>query len=298
MPPDAHDTDAAASWPLRDYVSPRLRVVRPDDCFPHMRPGDALHHPWKYLRRDVPHLWYADERFPLMGFLNRDEATLLHNIALQFAGKPALEIGGWLGWSTCHLALAGVMVDVIDPAHEDPSFRAIVEESLARCGVADRVNLTRGRSPESVAELGRKWSLFFIDGNHEEPGPVIDTLACLPYATEDCAFVFHDLASPAVAAGLRLLAGKGFHVVVYQTAQIMGMAWRGDVTPVAHVPDPGVAWQVPAHLAGLPICGIDFKVPARSVYRQLRESGVGGRGSEGGAPAIPANDDSSPTPDS
>jgi glycosyltransferase involved in cell wall biosynthesis len=271
MPAGLHATEHAASWTLRDYVSPGLRSVRPDDCFPHMRPGDPLHHPWKYLRRDVPHLWYVDERFPLMGFLNRDEATLLHNIALQFAGKPALEIGSWLGWSTCHLALAGVVLDAIDPAHDDPSVRASIEESLTRCGVSDRVNLAAGRSPESIAHLGRKWSLFFIDGNHEAPGPWLDTLGCLPFATDECAFVFHDLASPMVAAQLRMLAGMGFQVVVYQTAQLMGLAWRGRVTPVAHVPDPHVAWQVPSHLAGLPIAGVDFEPPAPPEYRQLRD---------------------------
>jgi len=271
LPPTEIETPPAATWPLRDYVSPGLRVVRPDAAFPHMRAGDVLHHPWKYVRRDVPHLWYADERFPLMGFLNRDEATLLHNIALQFAGKRALEIGSWLGWSTCHLALAGVDVDVIDPVLDDPSFRAIVEESLARCGVSDRVHLAGGRSPESIAALGGRWSLFFIDGDHEASGPVRDALACLPYATDDCAFVFHDLASPHVAAGVRLLAERGFHVVVYQTAQIMALAWRGDVTPVAHVPDPDVAWQLPPHLDGLPISGIDFEPPARSTYARLAD---------------------------
>jgi glycosyltransferase involved in cell wall biosynthesis len=265
-------TDTSFSWTLRDYVSPGLRVVRPDDCFPHMRPGDLLHHPWKYLRRDVPHLWYADERYPLMGFLNRDEATLLHNIALQFAGKRALEIGSWLGWSTCHMALAGVTLDVIDPAHDDPAFRAIVEESIACCGVGNRVNFAGGRSPESIGQLGGKWSLFFIDGDHESPGPVRDALACLPYAAADCAFVFHDLNAPSVAAGLRALSERGFQVVLYQTAQIMGMAWRGDVMPVDHVPDPDVAWQMPPHLAGLPVSGVDFKPAARSGYRELRDS--------------------------
>jgi glycosyltransferase involved in cell wall biosynthesis len=264
-------SEPAFGWTLRDYVSPSLRVVRPDDCFPHMRAGDLAHHPWKYLRRDVPHFWYADERYPLMGFLNRDEATLLHNIALQFAGKRALEIGSWLGWSTCHMALAGVALDVIDPAHDDPAFRAVVEQSIACCGVADRVNLVGGRSPESIGALSKTWSLFFIDGDHESPGPVRDALACLPYAAADCAFVFHDLAAPAVADGLRALAEKGFHVVIYQTAQIMAMAWRGDVTPVAHVPDPEVAWQMPRHLAGLPVSGVDFQPQMRSVYRELRD---------------------------
>jgi glycosyltransferase involved in cell wall biosynthesis len=279
----------------KDYVSPGLRVVVPDAAFPHMRPGDRWSHPWKYLRREVPHLWYADERFPLMGFLNRDEAAILHNAALQFVGRPALEIGSWLGWSTCHLALAGVRLDTLDPAHADPELRAIVEASLMRCGVSEHVTLTAGRSPEGVHHLatergaaergaaergaaerrlpaGRSagslpadtptafqtWSLFFIDGDHEEPAPERDARACLPYADRDCAFLFHDLASPAVAAGLRFLQGAGFHVLVYQTAQIMGMAWRGNVTPVAHIPDPDVVWQLPHHLVGLPVSGIDF----------------------------------------
>ena len=290
MPADLPGSAAAGNWTLRDYVSPGLRAVRPDACFPHMRPGDLARHPWKYLRRDVPHLWYVDERFPLMGFLNRDEATLLHNIALQFAGKPALEIGGWLGWSTCHLALAGVILDTIDPAHDDPAMRAIAEESLACCAVSDRVHLVPGRSPESVGPLGRTWSLFFIDGDHEAGGPVRDTLACLPFAAEDCAFVFHDVASPAVAAGLRLLADKGFHVVVYQTAQMMGLAWRGDVTPVAHVPDPDVAWQIPLHVEGLPISGVDFTPPPPSSYRRLGDvESIGDHAAgEGGGPSRPS----------
>jgi len=266
---------STTAWQLRDYVSPGLRVVRPDAAFPHMRAGDALHHPWKYLRRDVPHIWYADERFPLMGFLNRDEATLLHNIALQFAGKPALEIGSWLGWSTAHLALAGVALDVIDPAHDDPVVRASVEQSLAACGVASRVHLAAGRSPETIAQLGKTWSLFFVDGDHETPGPLRDTMACLPYAAGDCAFVFHDLAAPGVADALRFLGSKGFDVVVYQTAKIMAMAWRGGVTPVAHVPDPDVAWQLPMHLRGLPISGCDFVQPRRA-HRRLRDVEVRG----------------------
>ena len=245
-----------------DYVAPGLKVVRPDAAFPRMRALDRSTHPWKFLRREVPHLWYADERFPLMGFVNRDEATILHNIALAFAGRSALELGTWLGWSTCHLALAGVTVDSIDPAHEDPEHRAIVQQSLALAGVADRVNLIPGRSPGAVGRLAtkhqRKWSLFFIDGDHERDAPVCDVRTCLPHAARDCAFVFHDLASPDVAAGLRFLQRQGWKVVVFQTAQIMGMAWRGRVSPPAHVPDPEVLWQLPHHLVGLPVAGVDF----------------------------------------
>jgi glycosyltransferase involved in cell wall biosynthesis len=267
----------------RDYISPGMRVVMPDAHFPHMRPGDRLSHPWKYLRREIPHRWYVDDRYPLMGFMNRDEATVLYNIALQFTGRPALEIGAWMGWSTCHLALAGVKLDVIDPAHADPDFRSVVEQSLVECGVSANVNLAAGRSPEKVEELAaervEKWSLFVIDGDHEGPAPERDVRACLPHAGSDCAFVFHDLASPAVAAGLRLLEGEGFHVLIYQTQQIMGLAWRGRVTPVAHVPDPEVAWQLPHQLIGLPVSGVDFgaRVPSSNGSSKPNEL-VGGIG--------------------
>src|SRR5260370_16875050 len=140
-------------FPERDYISPGLSVVVPDVHFPRMRVGDRSSHPWQYLRREVPHRWYADDRFPLMGFVNRDEAAILHNIALQFAGKPALEIGGWLGWSTCHLALAGVKLDVIDPAHADPDLRAIVEQSLAGCGVSANFPLPPSPTPARAHPL-------------------------------------------------------------------------------------------------------------------------------------------------
>ncbi|MDX6575511.1 MAG: hypothetical protein QOE96_1464 [Blastocatellia bacterium] len=261
----------------------------PDVHFPHMQVGDRWSHPWQYLRREVPHRWYADDRFPLMGFMNRDEAAVLYNIALQFAGKSALEIGGWLGWSTCHLALAGVNLDVIDPAHAAGDLRAIVEQSLAGCGVSANVRLAASRSPEAVhvlaGEHGKTWSLFFIDGDHEHPAPERDVRACLPYADPDCAFVFHDLASPAVAAGFRLLQDEGFNVLVYQTAQIMGIAWRGGVTPVDHLPDPAVAWQLPHHLVGLPVSGVKFdanfdergslasdsRLPSQSIGEIVRE---------------------------
>ncbi len=63
--------------------------------------------------------------------------------------------------------------------------------------------------------------------------------------------LFHDLVYPAVAEGLRFFQQAGWNVKIYQTQQIMGVAWRGDVAPVAHIPDPSVNWTVPEHLADL-----------------------------------------------
>jgi predicted O-methyltransferase YrrM len=251
----------AADLPAGDYVSPGLDIVRPDDCFPHLTRGDPSGHPWPYLRREVPHAWYVDAREPLMGFVNRDEAAMLYNYARAFAGKRALEIGCWKGWSTCHLGLGGVLLDVIDPALAEPGFRGEVEAAIACCGLDATVRLHAGSSPDAIDALaadGEGWSLFFIDGDHEAPGPERDIEACLRHAAPNAAFLFHDLASPQVAEALRLMEARGFHVLVYQTMQIMGVAWRGDVRPVRHIPDPSVAWQLPHHLVGFPVSGVTF----------------------------------------
>ena len=245
-----------------DYVSPGLEVVRPDRCFPHMVRGNPAGHPWPYLRREVPHAWYVDERSPLMGFVNRDEAALLYNFAKAFAGRKALEIGCWRGWSTCHLGLGGVDLDVIDPALADGEVRGEIEAMLDCAGLAGRIRLHASASPEGVEALAARgagpWSLFFIDGAHDAPAPERDVEACLPHAAPDAAFVFHDLTSPDVAEALRRLEARGFVVMLYQTMQMMGVAWRGRAVPVAHVPDPKVAWQLPHHLVGLPVSGVTF----------------------------------------
>lgn len=247
--------------PEGDYVSPGFYIVRPDHCFPNMIVGDTSVQPWPYLRREVPHNWYVDRRQPTVGFLSRDEAHILYNTALKFKGKKALEIGCWMGWSACHLALAGVKLDVIDPLLERPEFYESVSNSLKAAGVLDRVNLIAGYSPQKVKELAeqwqRKWSLIFIDGNHEAPGPLNDALACEQLAEEDALIIFHDLASPDVAQGLDYLKSKGWNTMVYQTMQIMGVAWRGNVEPVIHQPDPRVNWKLPIHLQHYYVSGLD-----------------------------------------
>jgi hypothetical protein len=209
-----------------DYVSPGLTVVTPDAAFPHMIAANTDICSWPYLRREIPHRWYLDSRVQFAAFLTRDEAVLLHNLALPFQGRPALEIGCWLGWSACHLALAGVMLDVIDPVLSQEGFRESVEESLTTAGVRDRVRLFPGSSPQMVPELAstqsRRWSLIFIDGDHEAPAPLLDCIACAAHAEADAMIVMHDLNAPAVGEGLANLRGLGWNVLLYQTMQIMG----------------------------------------------------------------------------
>jgi predicted O-linked N-acetylglucosamine transferase (SPINDLY family)/cephalosporin hydroxylase/glycosyltransferase involved in cell wall biosynthesis len=246
-------SEQSISFPPGDYVSPGFALVKPDHAFSHMIVGNTDTCPWPYLRREIPHNWYVDERSQVVGFLSRDEAHILYNSALQFKGKRALEIGCWMGWSACHLALAGVQLDVVDPMLDRPEFYQSVSSSLEAAGVLDSVTLIPGFSPRQVEEFAaqqqRQWSLIFIDGDHEAPGPLRDAIACDQLAEPDAMILFHDLASPDVAQGLDYLRQRGWHTLIYQTMQIMGVAWRGNVQPVHHQPDPSIHWKLPSHLA-------------------------------------------------
>lgn len=248
-----------ALLPRGDYVAPGLEVVRPDRCFPYMRLGDPRGHPWPHLRGWVPHNWYVDGRWPQVGWLSRDEAHLLYHTALRFGGLPALEVGCFCGWSTVHLALAGVDLDVVDPLLARPEFAASVSGALQAAGVRGRARLHAGASPAKVDEVaaarGVRWSLMFVDGDHGGTAPVEDAAACARHAADDAAVVLHDLACPEVAAGLAWLRQRGWRALVYQTMQVMAVAWRGAFEPVRHEPDPAVRWELPGHLRGFDVSG-------------------------------------------
>jgi glycosyltransferase involved in cell wall biosynthesis/predicted O-methyltransferase YrrM len=240
--------------PLNDYVSPDLDIIMPDAAFPHMIVGDTSLIRWPWLRRWVEHNWYTDRRNPEVGFASRDEAAILYNSALLFRGKPCLEVGCWRGWSTVHLALGSGSLDVIDPVFADPAFAESVRASCDAAGLTGRVTLHHGFSPGAIDELsqrtGTRWSLIFIDGDHEGDAPRLDAEAAMRNAADTAMVLFHDLASPHVAAGLDAMRNAGWRTMIYQTMQIMGVAWRGNVEPVAHTPDPNVFWTLPRHLAG------------------------------------------------
>ncbi len=247
-----------------DYISPNQSRIYLDYSFPLKTPVDyRTHpHPWPYVRREVPHLCYADQREPGIGFVNQDEAHILYNTALKLQGKPALEIGCWMGWSTAHLAAGGVVLDVVDPALTNPQIYESVDQSLRSAGVRSNVNLYPGYSPEKVEEIAqendRRWSLIYIDGNHDAPAPLRDAQVAERYAAEDALVLFHNLASPDVAEGLNYLRDRGWNTMIYQTMQIMGVAWQGNVQPVEHIPDPAVDWTLPEHLKGYPVCNLEL----------------------------------------
>ena len=243
----------------RDYVDDNLVTPRLDSLFPNMAEFDRSVTTWPWLRRDVDHPYRADRRNPIVGFINRDEASILYASARLFAGRAGLEIGAWRGWSTAHLIASGLgSLHVVEPLLADPEWRAEFETVVAGAGGAKTTVLVPEGSPEGVRQLGEagvRWSFAFIDGDHDGDAPARDARACLPFLEPTAMVLFHDLVSPHVANGLRVFESAGWRVMAYQTAQMVGVAWRGDVAPVAHRPDPTQVWSVPDHLKGIPISG-------------------------------------------
>jgi len=252
-------TTETIEFPHGDYVSPGLALIKPDFHFPNMVIGDKGECEWEYLRREVDHNWYVDRRWPSIGFLDRDEAHILYNSALQFRHKRALEIGCWLGWSACHIAMAGMDIDVIDPLLADSGVQESVTASLCGVSASCDIVLVPGKSPEAVLAIGgeehRKWSFIFIDGDHRHPSPVLDAHAASAFAEENALILFHDVVCPDVGKALEHLKTEGWNIVLYQTMQMMAGAWRGSAKPIVHTPDPRISWTLPEHLRSYPLSG-------------------------------------------
>jgi predicted O-methyltransferase YrrM len=237
-----------------DYVSDGLSVPNLASHFPNMIVGDKTTATWPYLRKEISHTWYVDSRDPQIGFINRDEAAILYSNARLFSGKRGLEIGAWRGWSTCHLLASGLAsLHVVEPLLKQAEWNREFAATVAEAGGAGRVIFVPGVSPEEVVRLGEtgaRWSFAFIDGDHDGDAPRIDALTSARFLEPTAMVLLHDLVSPHVSAALRALDKAGWRTMIYQTAQIMGVAWRGEVAPVAHRPDPTQTWRLPDHLEG------------------------------------------------
>jgi len=261
-----------------DYVSPNFVRVFPDEAFPQMVIGDVNGCGWPYLRREIPHNWYIDRRTSYIGFATRDEASILFNTALEFVGKRCLEIGCWMGWSAAHILMAGTELDIIDPLFANPVNAESVRSSLAwaakRSPSSAKAFTYAGFSPAKLAELaaaeGRKWDFAFIDGDHEGDGPLRDAQECEKHLRDDSVVLFHDLSSPFVAKGLDHFRDRGWNTKIYNTMQIMGVAWRGNVSPVDHQPDPQVQWEIPEHLDGYEVSDRSFDAETAEFERLCR----------------------------
>jgi hypothetical protein len=239
------------SLPLGDYISQGFDLIYPDPCLPNIIARNSSIDIQAYQ-----HDRYVDRCYPDIPLLNRDEALILYNIALKYKGKQGLAIGAQMGWSLCHMAIAGLELDVLDPILGNSeilqSIMASIDSAKEVFGTISRITLVPGSGIGAVAELGnqlqRRWSLIFIDRSLDESSTLEMAIACEKYAEPNAAIVFQNLASLDVCQGFNYLKSMGWQTRIYHTASIIGVAWRGKIEPVSHQSDPKIGWELPKHL--------------------------------------------------
>jgi predicted O-methyltransferase YrrM len=239
-----------------DYVPPNMHAPDLSPLFPYARPENPWAVNWPYLRKEVPHVWRSDSRNDtpwVTGNASSEEAACLYSLASLFRGQRGLEIGTHFGWTGAHLLAAGLRLDCIDPEFASPVREAAIREVFDAISGREVYRLWAGYSPGLVSQARaaeeEPWSFVFIDGNHDGDAPRDDACEVLKYLADDAIVVFHDLTSPFVERGLAVYKNAGFSVKLFNTMQILGVAWRGSVHPPEHIQDPNVPVIFHEHLA-------------------------------------------------
>jgi len=234
---------------LYDYVFPNFAPIDPTPAFPDLTAGAPRGLIIDGRSISDPHKWYYDRR-QQTGFLNTDEANLVHQLALPFAGRRALEIGCASGYSSWHLLAAGLELVICDPLLQFEENRDAVSRALEE--FSGHHAFIGVPSPDGAREIGRvmgPWAFVFIDGNHDAPQPIIDAAVARHFCAADAMIVFHDAVLLPVFEAMVMLVAMGWKARIYHTSQVIGCCWRGDVAPVAHVPDPALlARKLPGYL--------------------------------------------------
>ena len=240
----------------KDYVADNLAAPSLDHLFPNMIEVDKSVSTWPWLRRDIDHAFRVDRRNPIVGFINRDEASILYSNARLFAGCRGIEIGAWRGWSTAHLIASGLStLHVVEPLLADPDWRAeFLEVTRARRRRRDDDSRSGDKSggrpaPRRIPAFdGRSPSSTAITTARRRPA----TPSPAPPSSKRPRWSSSMISSRRMwRRGCAPSNTSGWNVMAYQTAQMLGVAWRGEVAPVAHKPDPTQRWSIPDHLKGI-----------------------------------------------
>ena len=241
------------SFTTYDYISSGLLKIELDHAFPFMIEGKLPQ--WRHIGVEATQKFYVDLRFPNTGFVSRDEAHILFNLAQLFPNKPALEIGCWMGWSAAHIASSAISeLHIIDPILNLHPWNESIQHSFNVAGLINKCFFYPTTTPEGFYDLpDNKWGFIFIDGNHEGDAPLTDAVFAQNIADLDSMIVLHDLRSPDVSSALSYLRRMGWNVGLYLTTQIMAVAWRGNILPITHYRDVNYPINIPLHLDEFPI---------------------------------------------
>lgn len=127
--------------------------------------------------------------------------------------RRALEIGSAYGYSTIVLALAGDHVTAVDPHAWLPSWE-VFDRNLHTYQVRGRVDVWRYGAETALPDminLGRRYGLVFIDGDHEQAAVHRDVILARQLLLPGGILACHDWdedTCPGVRAALEPLLGQ------------------------------------------------------------------------------------------
>ncbi|MEQ1829320.1 MAG: class I SAM-dependent methyltransferase [Pirellula sp.] len=138
-------------------------------------------------------------------FTSKDELATLLNLALGVPnGGAAIEIGSYLGASTCYIAAgirtrAGQLICVDTWQNETMPEGLLNTMELFEKNVApvrDCLKLIRVDSTKlNLNEVGQQFHLAFIDGDHSYDSAKADFATVSPWISDNGVVAFHDFSS-------------------------------------------------------------------------------------------------------
>jgi hypothetical protein len=178
------------------------------------------------------------------GFWSRGEVALLGQVARQFPGRW-LEIGAHTGWCAGHLAAEKCNVISVEPGFLVLEWYRRYAENLSDELAAGQVMPFAGRSSQFFdiweAHPVRNFIGTVIDGDHDEPNPLLDAKGSFARLEERGVIALHDFRGPAVWDAAKWLVDQGMQFRVYPSVHMVCICWRGEFDPPPQIQE-GPDW--------------------------------------------------------
>ncbi len=124
---------------------------------------------------------------------SRKYASLLYRMVKYFQPEKVLELGTSLGITTCFLAKANPLAEIITIEGCD-KITEIAKENARKLGLKNIFFIT-GNFDVLLGDMMKKHKtqLIFFDGNHTQEATIRYFETCLPHAMNDSVFIFDDI---------------------------------------------------------------------------------------------------------
>ena len=165
----------------------------------------------------APFTWFLKDGESLTNGLGiaLQEIYFLECLFARYRPAHLFAIGNAMGWSTLALGLLNPQGKVlaIDAGLDRNSLAGIDFTNAAALKEALPVTVLRGRSPEDVGHVIGEQAMLpidfaFIDGHHSTEQVAFDFGALRPHAAANCVYLFHDVATFALAPAIERLAAE------------------------------------------------------------------------------------------